>query len=218
MGKLKVFEAFAGIGTLRMALDRLDIEYDVVGISEIDKFAIQSYEAIHGGTKNYGDISKINPDDLPDFDLFVYGFPCQDISTAGLQKGFKKGSETRSSLLWECEKIINEKRPKYLLMENVKALTFKKNMPGFEMWLKILEELGYTNYWKILNAKDYGVPQNRERVFCISIHGDHDKYEFPEGEKLTKRLRDVLEEEVDEKYYLKKEQVERLTKRCGEGN
>ena len=122
---LRVFESFAGIGTQRMALKRLGINHEVIGISEIDKFAIKSYEAIHGETKNYGDISKIDPNDLPDFDLFTYSFPCQDISMAGKQKGLKKGSGTRSSLLWECERIIEAKRPKYLLMENVKNLVGK---------------------------------------------------------------------------------------------
>ena len=110
---------------------------------------------------------------------------------AGKQEGFDKGSGTSSSLLWECERIIEAKRPKYLLMENVKALTFKKNMPGFEKWLEILKDLGYTNYWQVLNAKDYGVPQNRERVFCISILNDNQGYTFPEKQDLKIRLKDL---------------------------
>ena len=166
---LKVFESFAGIGTQRMGLERAGIDHEVVGICEIDKFAIDSYQAIHGETKNYGDISKIDPKDLPDFDLFTYSFPCTSISMAGKQKGFKKGSGTQSSLLWECEKVIRAKKPKYLLMENVKNLVANKFKPGFEEWLTALEELGYTNYYSVLNAKDFGIPQNRERVFCVSI-------------------------------------------------
>lgn len=154
---LKVFESFAGIGTQRMGLERAGIDQEVVGICEIDKFAIDSYQAIHGETKNYGDISKIDPKDLPDFNLFTYSFPCQDISMAGKQKGFDKESGTRSSLLWECERIIEAKRPKYLLMENVKALTFKKNEGGYQKWLNTLTSLGYTNYSKVLNSKDYGL-------------------------------------------------------------
>ena len=178
---IKVFEAFAGIGTVRMALDRLGIAHEVVGISEIDKFAIKSYEAIHGETKNYGDITEIDPKSLPDFDLFTYGFPCQDISSAGLGRGLDEGSGTRSSLLWECQEVIEEVRPKYLLMENVKMLVGKKHKPSFEKWLDILEGLGYTNYWQVLNAKDYGIPQNRERVFVVSIRKDVDNgYVFPE--------------------------------------
>lgn len=208
---IKIFEAFAGIGTQRMGLERANIDHEVVGICEIDKFAINSYEAIHGQVKNHGDISKINTKDLPDFDLFTYSFPCQDISTAGKQAGFDKGSGTRSSLLWECEKIIKDKKPKYLLMENVKALTFKKNMSGFNNWLKILEDIGYKNYWKVLNAKDYGVPQNRERVFCVSIL-EGEEFTFPEKQELTTRLKDVLEDKVDEKYYLSNDRAKQLAK------
>lgn len=208
---IKVFEAFAGVGTQAMALKRIGIDYKVVGISEIDKFALKSYEEIHGKVNNFGDISKIDSDNLPDFDLFTYSFPCQDISMAGKQAGFDKDSGTRSSLLWECERVIKNKKPKYLLMENVKALTFKKNMLGFNNWLKILEDIGYKNYWKVLNAKDYGVPQNRERVFCISILGDKE-YKFPEKQILKTRLKDVLEDKVDEKYYLSNDRVKQLIK------
>lgn len=208
---IKVFEAFAGVGTQAMALKRIGIDYEVVGISEIDKFALKSYEQIHGKVNNYGDISKIDSDNLPDFDLFTYSFPCQDISMAGKQAGFDKNSGTRSSLLWECERVIKNKKPKYLLMENVKALTFKKNIEGFNAWLKTLENMGYKNYWKVLNAKDYRVPQNRERVFCVSILGD-EEYKFPEKQILKIRLKDILEDEVDEKYYLSNDRVKQLIK------
>ena len=199
---LRVLENFAGIGTQRMALENLGIEHEVVGITEIDKFAIKSYEAVHGEVNNLGDISLVDPNDVPDHDLFTYSFPCQDISVAGKGKGFEKGSNTRSGLLWECEKVIRAKKPKYLLMENVKNLVSKKFLPGFEEWLTALEELGYTNYWQVLNAKDFGIPQNRERVFCVSVLGEHDPYEFPEKETLELRLKDILEDEVDEKFYL----------------
>lgn len=209
---LRVFEAFSGIGTQRMALRNLGIEHEVVCIAEIDKFAIRSYEAIHGETLNLGDVSKIDPNDVPDHDLFTYSFPCQDISVAGKGKGFKPESGTRSSLLWECEKIIEAKRPKYLLMENVKALIFKKFKPGFEKWLRLLEELGYTNYWQVLNAKDYGIPQNRERVFCVSILGTHEPYVFPKKQELILRLKDVLEDEVDERFYINNERADKLIK------
>lgn len=208
---LKVFEAFAGIGTQRMALRNLGIPHEVVAISEIDKFAIKSYEAIHGPVNNLGDISKINPDDVPDHDLFTYSFPCQDISVAGKQAGLCINSGTRSSLLWECQKVIHAKKPKYLLMENVKALVNKKHKLNFDKFLEWLEQEGYTNYWQVLNAKDYGVPQNRERVFCVSILGEHKPYIFPEKQELTIRLKDVLEDDVDEKYYLSEERVAQLT-------
>lgn len=176
MSKLRVFEAFAGVGTQSMALKRLGVNYEVVGIAEIDKFAIQSYMAIHGETKNYGDISKIDPTELPDMDLFTYSFPCQDLSISGKQRGMGEG--TRSGLLYECEKVITTKKPKYLLLENVKNLVGKKFKPDFDKWLEWLESQGYRNYWQVLNAKDYGVPQNRERVFVVSILGE-DSYEFP---------------------------------------
>ena len=200
---LKVFEAFAGIGTQRMALRNIGIDFEVVGISEIDKYALKSYEAIHNDCPNYGDISKIDPKTLPKIDLFTYSFPCQDISVAGRQKGIIKG-ETRSGLLYECEKIIESCKPKYLLMENVKNLIGKKNKSNFEEWLRYLESLGYTNYWDVLNSKNYGVPQNRERVFCISILGEHTPYKFPNPIKLDKKIKDMLEDNVDEKYYMDK--------------
>ena len=199
---LRVFEAFAGYGSQSIALRNLGIEYEVVAISEIDKYAIKAYEAIHGLTNNLGDICKIDPRDIPDHDLFTYSFPCQDLSVAGKQAGLGKG--TRSGLLYECEKIIEAKKPKYLLLENVKNLVGKKFKPEFDKWLEYLESLGYTNYWKVLNAKDYGVPQNRERVFVVSILGEHEPYEFTDKIPLDKCISDILENEVDEKYYINK--------------
>ena len=200
---LKVIEAFAGVGSQRMALRNLGIEHEVVGIFEIDKFALKSYEAIHGECPNLGDISKIDVKDIPDHDLFTYSFPCQDLSVAGKQKGMVRGV-TRSGLLYECEKIIKHCKPKYLLLENVKNLVGKKNKPQFDEWLKFLEDLGYTNYWKVLNAKDYGVPQNRERVFVVSVLGEHEPYSFPPPIKLDKSIKDILENKVEEKYYMNK--------------
>ena len=213
MKGIKVFEAFSGIGTQRMALRNLGIEHEVVAIAEIDKYALKSYEAIHGDCPNLGDISKIDPNDIPDHDLFTYSFPCQDISVAGKQKGLDMDGGTRSGLLWECQKVIAAKKPKYLLMENVKNLVGKKHKPNFDKWLDWLESQGYTNYWQVLNAKDYGVPQNRERVFCVSILGNHEPYIFPGKQELTIRLKDVLEDEVDEKFYLSKEKTEKLINR-----
>ena len=200
---LRVFEAFAGYGSQSIALRNLGIEYEVVAISEIDKYAIKAYEAIHGPANNLGDISKIDPKDIPNHDLFTYSFPCQDLSVAGKQAGLGKG--TRSGLLYECEKVIEAKKPKYLLLENVKNLVGKKFKPEFDKWLEYLEGLGYTNYWQVLNAKDYGVPQNRERVFVVSILGEHESYEFPKAIPLDKCIADILEDEVDEKYYLSEE-------------
>ena len=210
---IRVFEAFAGVGSQRMALRNLGIEHEVVAIAEIDKFAIKSYEAIHGETNNLGDISQLGMEDIPDHDLFTYSFPCQDISVAGKGLGLDEGSDTRSGLLWECQKVIYGKRPKYLLLENVKNLVGKKHKHNFDKWLDWLEKQGYTNYWQVLNAKDYGIPQNRERVFVVSILGHHEPYEFPEPIELELKLKDVLEDKVDEKFYLSKEKSEKLISR-----
>lgn len=156
---------------------------------------------------NYGDIQRINPTTLPDFDLFTYSFPCQDISVAGYQCGLNEDSGTRSSLLWECCKIIETKRPKYLMMENVKNLVGKNHKDNFLKFLDYLESLGYKNSWAVLNAKDYGVPQNRERVFCISELESKRDFVFPEPTELKFKLDDILEKDVDERYYLKNGQV-----------
>ena len=205
---MRVLELFGGYGSQALALENLGI-YFKSDLCEIDKYAIQAYNQIHGETFNYGDICSIDETKLPYYDLITYSSPCQDFSVAGKQAGGEKGSGTRSSLLWECERIIRAVKPKYLLMENVKALTSKKFMPLFANWLRTLEELGYKNWWKVLNAKDYGVPQNRERVFVVSILGGG-QYQFPEPIPLTKRLKDVLEQNVDEKYYISSKLLERL--------
>ena len=188
----------------------LGIDHEVVAIAEIDKFAIKSYEAIHGETFNLGDVSQVEIDDIPDHDLFTYSFPCQDISVAGNGLGLDEGSGTRSGLLWECQKIIAGKKPRYLLLENVKNLVGKRHKPNFDKWVEWLEEQGYTNYHQILNAKDYGIPQNRERVFVVSVLGEHEPYKFPEPVELDLRLKDILESEVDEKFYLDEEKVNKL--------
>ena len=209
--KIRVFEAFAGYGSQSMALRRLGIDFEVVGISEIDKYAIQAYMAVHGDTPNYGDISNIEWESVPDFDFLTYSFPCTDISTAGQQKGLAEGSGTRSSLLWECRKAIEAKRPKYLLIENVKNPVSKKFTPYMKEWLRFLEGQGYSNYTKVLNAKDFGVPQNRERVFMVSILGDA-SFHFPKPLTLEKRLKDVLERDVDESFYLSKKMTDYLVR------
>lgn len=215
MKRLKVFTAFSGYDSQCLALDRLaethGLAYELVGWSEIDKYAIQAHNVLYPqwAERNYGDISKIDWSNVPDFDLFTYSFPCTDISAAGVQKGLAKGSGTRSSLLWECERAIETKRPKFCLMENVKALTQKKFMPYLQEWFKVMEKLGYTNFSKVLNAKDYNVPQNRERIFVVSILNQERDYKFPNPMPLTRTLQSVLEEEVDEKYYLKDETVQK---------
>ena len=205
---LRLIELFAGIGSQTQALTNIGVPHTVVGISEIDKYAIQSYKAMHGEVTNFGDIREIKS--LPDADLWTYSFPCQDISVAGKGAGIKEG--TRSGLLFEVERLLitaseNGNLPKYLLLENVKNLVSKKFKADFDRWLAFLESLGYSNYWQILNAKDYGIPQNRERVFCVSIRGEHKPFKFPEKRELKLRLRDMIDEIVDEKYYLKESTI-----------
>lgn len=201
--KVRLFEAFSGIGCQRMAFDRLGIDYESVGISEIDKYAIQSYMAIHGDTKNFGSICDIKGTDLPQIDVFTWSFPCTDLSKAGKQKGLYG---TRSGLVYEVLRIMQECKlngnlPKVLIMENVVDLVQSKFIREFQDIQLELEQIGYTNYTHKLNAKDYGVAQNRDRVFMVSILGEY-YYEFPQPIKLEKRLKDYLEDNVDEKYYL----------------
>ena len=211
MKKIKVIELFAGVGSQAMALRNIGIDYEIIGISEIDKFAIKSYEAIHGEVKNFGDITKINK--LPYCDLLTYSFPCQDLSIAGQQKGISK--DTRSGLLLEVERLLlkakeNGTLPKYLLLENVKNLVGKKFIKDFERWLSFLNSLGYYSNWEVLNAKDYGIPQNRERIFVVSsLENMH--YKFPNPVELKSKMKDLLEEKVNEKYYLSEQCLKYFT-------
>ena len=211
---IKTLSLFSGIGGFEKALKNIGVEYDLVGYSEIDKFASKSYSVIHEvpETKNLGDITKINEKELPrDIDLVTYGFPCQDISSAGYAKGLfnDDGTKTRTGLFFDALRIIEETKPKYAIAENVKALTSKKFKSEFELVLKSLDEIGYNNYYQVLDAKNYGIPQHRERVFIVSIRKDIDngKFEFPEPFELKLRLKDMLENEVDKKYYLSEKQV-----------
>lgn len=216
---LRVFEAFAGYGSQSIALKRLkeinpDFDFVNVGYSEIEPSAITAYSELHGNVKNFGNICLIDWSKVPDFDLFTYSWPCTDVSNAGRQAGFDKGSGTRSSLLWECERAVEIKRPKYLFMENVSALIQKKFISGFHRWLNILENYGYYNNWDVLNASDFGVPQNRKRVFCISILRTEEEPEprfyFPSTRPLELRLADILQEEVEDKYFLSDKMLARF--------
>ena len=216
--RIKIIELFAGIGSPRKALNNLNIPHEVVAFSEIDKYAVEAYRAIHDDyeTPNLGDIKEISY--LTDCDLLTYGFPCQDISIAGYGRGINEG--TRSGLLIEVERLLDTSAiignlPKVLILENVKALVQKKHRKDFDVWLEKLESLGYSNYWQVLNANDYGIPQNRERVFVVSILGEHKPYEFPEKQVLKLRLRDLLDDEVPENYYLKDEKVQDFISRLG---
>lgn len=213
---LNVLSLFSGIGAFEKALENLNIEHKVLAYCEIDKYASKAYAAIHNvpESMNLWDVTKIDEFDLlDDVDLITYGFPCQDISSAGKQKGFtdENGDRTRSGLFFEALRIIETYKPKFAIAENVKALTSKKFKEEFKTVLESLDAAGYNNYWQVLNAKDYGIPQNRERVFIISIRKDIDVgFKFPAPIPLELKLKDLLEDEVDESYYLKTEQVDRI--------
>lgn len=216
MTKIRLVTLFSGYDSQALAMERLKrdfagFDYDLVAWCEIEDAAIKAHNALfpQWSDRNLLDICKVNPNDVPDCDCLTYSFPCQDISNAGKQKGFEQGSGSRSSLLWECEKIIKAKRPKYLLMENVKALVQRKFMPEFQRWIDTLKELGYDNYWEVLNAKDYGCAQNRERVFMVSILGEHQPYNFPAPFPLTKCVEDYMEsvEEINEEYFISQDRV-----------
>ena len=204
--KLRVLSLFSGIGAPEKALQRLGVNYELVNYCEIDKYASKSYSVIHGISEelNLGDITKIDINKLSDFDLLTHGSPCQDFSAVGKQAGGDIGSETRSSLMWNTVEIIRHKKPKYVIWENVKNVLSKTHRHNFEKYIKELNELGYTSYHNILNASDYGIPQHRQRLFVISILNDTHGFEFPTPLKLTTKLKDLLEDDVDEKYNLKR--------------
>lgn len=213
---LNVLSLFSGIGAFEKALDNLGIPYNLLAYCEIDKHASKAYSIIHNvpEEKNLKDVTKVDFLDIDErVDLITYGFPCQDISNAGKQKGFtdENGERTRSGLFFEALRIIEEFKPKFAIAENVKALTSKKFTEEFRIVLESLEEAGYKNYYQVLNAKDYGIPQNRERVFIISIRKDIDKgFTFPEPIPLKLRLKDMLESEVDKSFYLSESITNRL--------
>lgn len=210
----KVLSLFSGIGAFEKALDNLGIEYELVNYCEIDKYASKSYAAIHGVDEslNLGDITTVDTSKLPnDIDLLTHGSPCQSFSLAGLQHGGDKGSGTQSSLMWETVRIISDIKPKIIIWENVKNVLSKKHKHNFDAYIEQLDELNYNSYHKILNSRDFGIPQNRERIFVVSIRKDIDNgFEFPKTVPLQLRLKDMLDDEVDEKYYLSKEQIDRI--------
>lgn len=204
MSKKKIIELFAGIGACSKALENLGIDIEIVDAVEIDKYAIKSFNAMHGTNFETQDIKAYNKT-FNDIDLISHGSPCQDFSVAGKQAGGDIGSGTRSSLMYETIRIVEKIKPKYVVWENVKNILSNKHKHNFDNYIKTLEGLGYNNYYQVLNAKDYGVPQNRERIYTISIRKDADKgiFKFPDKEELKLRLKDMLEDEVDKKYYIK---------------
>lgn len=208
---LKYLSLFSGIGSPEQALKNLGVEFELFGFSEIDKYAVKSYCAVHGVDEslNLGDITKIDIESLPlDIDLITHGSPCQDFSVAGKGKGGDLGSGTRSSLMWNTVAICEHCQPKFVIWENVKNVLSKKHRHNFDKYLEEMDRIGYNNFYQVLNAKYYGVPQNRERIFVVSIRKDLNKdFEFPKGFDNGIRLKDILEDEVDEKYYLSLEKT-----------
>lgn len=226
---IRLIELFAGYGSQAMALKRIGAKFEHYRVVEFDKYAIASYNAVHGTDFPTMDITKVHAEDLnicgtETFTyLLTYSFPCTDLSVAGKQAGMSKGSGTRSGLLWEVERILTEIRdsngelPQILFMENVPQVHGKKNINDFEKWLGFLESLGYTNYWQDLNAKNYGVAQNRERCFMFSFLGEYN-YHFPQPIPLTKRIRDYLEGVVDDKFYVSDKTLKGFAKHAKKQN
>lgn len=217
---MKILELFSGYGTASFALKELGIDYELIGYSDIDKYANQVFKQNHcpNDTEDklrLGDVKLIDPNKLEDFDLLTGGFPCQAFSVAG--KGLGE-LDPRGTLFYEIIRIAEVKKPRYMLLENVKGLTNKNHRPTFEKILSELARIGYKVHWKILNTKDYGIPQNRERVWfvCFREQSDYDKFNFPEKEELKIFIKDILEENVDKKYYLSEKLQERFKKYLGD--
>ena len=215
--KIRLIELFAGVGSQAMALRNIGADFEHHRVVEIDKYAIASYNAIHGTNFEVSDISKLHGRDLGITEtdaytyIMTYSFPCQDLSVAGKMRGMEEGSGTRSSLLFEVGRLLDEveELPQILLMENVPQVISKKNEAAFDKWKASLEWKGYKNYIQILNANDYGVAQSRKRCFMVSILGEKG-YQFPKPIPLDKCMKDYLEDEVDEKYYIKSEKAKIL--------
>lgn len=211
---MRILELFAGIGACSIALKKIGIDLEIVDAVEIDKYAIESFNAIHETNFEPQDICTWDKD--IEVDLITHGSPCQDFSVAGKGAGGDEGSGTRSSLMYETIRIVKKLKPKYVLWENVKNILSKKHRHNFDAYLEAMESLGYRNYYQVLDAKDYGVPQHRERVYTISILSDVDYlFVFPKKQQLELRLKDILEDEVDEKYYLKDSSVKNLQRNFG---
>ena len=228
---LRVMTLCSGYDSQCLALERLkqdfpEFDYELVAWSEFDpetpnvplerQPAVVAHNALfpQWADRNLGDMTKIDWSKVPPIDLLFYSTPCQSVSQAGLQHGFTEGSGTRSSIIWNVRDALKTLKPKYACLENVAAMVSSKFLPMFNLWQSEVEKLGYKNFAQILNAKNYGVPQNRERIFLFSIRddGDDPQYFFPEPFELTTKLADVLEDEVDLKYYLNPVKVNQFVK------
>lgn len=228
---IRLIEAFSGYGSQSMALRNLGADFEIHRCYEIDKYAIASYNAIHGTNFEPTDICKVKGVDMGIEDkerftyLLTYSFPCTDISIAGRMAGMAENSNTRSSLLWQVKRILEELKeidslPQILLMENVPAIHSPQNIEHYQRWVAFLNDLGYSSYSEDLNAVDFGVAQNRERTFLVSILGEY-AYTFPNGMELTKCIEDYFEdltEEMAEKYVVKSQKALDLLVKLDEEN
>ena len=214
--KIRLISLFSGYDSQKLAFNYIGVDVEHYRTIEFDKYAMQSLNEIHNTNFETKDITKVSADELGIVDtkdytyILTYSFPCTDLSLAGKRAGMDRDSGTRSGLLWEVERLLKEtkEKPQILIMENVPQVLSAK---GWREWNLFLESLGYSNYAQVLNAKDYGIPQNRERCFMVSILGEY-SYEFPKPFKLKDRLKDFLEENVDEKYYLSEKTLQRISK------
>ena len=221
---IRLIELFGGIGSQAKALSRLNANFEHYRLCEFDEYAVTSYNAIHGTKFEKSDICEWKGSDLGICDtdkftyLLTYSFPCQDLSLAGLKKGMGEGTGTRSALLWQVKRLLEESEelPQILVMENVPQVVGSGNINHFIKWVEFLEKLGYKSKWEILNAKDFKVPQTRERCFMVSWLGDY-YYDFPTIQPLEKVLRDLLQPdcEIDEKYYLSEKGIKYVLRREG---
>ena len=205
---IRLIELFAGYGSQAMAMRNIGADFEHYRVVEFDEPAIKSYNAVHGTNFPTMDICKVHAEDLGIVDkdkysyILTYSFPCTDISVAGQMRGMAEGSGTRSSLLWEVQRILEELKvtnslPDVLLMENVTAIHSEENRPHYERWQKYLETLGYSSYGQDLNASDYGVAQNRDRCFLVSLLGSYN-YKFPNPINLKYCIEDYFEDLTDE--------------------
>lgn len=225
---VRLIELFAGIGSQAKALELLDVDFEHWKVCEFDDYAMKSYNAVHNTNFKTSDIQNLTASDLEIKDkdkyeyIMTYSYPCTDISIAGKREGMERNSGTRSSLLWEVERLLKEcgddNKPQILLMENVRECHNGKNAPLFFEWTSFLRSIGYKNFYTDMDAKNYGIPQTRKRCFMLSILDENAYYEFPQACGLSYSVKEFLEDKVDKKYYVKEETalplIKKMEKEC----
>lgn len=224
---VRLIELFAGIGSQAKALELLGVDFEHWKVCEFDDYAMKSYNAVHNTNFKTSDIQNLTASDLEIKDkdkyeyIMTYSYPCTDISIAGKKEGMERNSGTRSSLLWEVERLLKEcgdNKPQILLMENVRECHNGKNAPLFFEWTSFLRSIGYKNFYTDMDAKNYGIPQTRKRCFMLSILDENAYYEFPQACGLSYSVKEFLEDKVDKKYYVKEETalplIKKMEKEC----